>query len=135
MWKRSANCKMLSKWEKKPLLLSLFFSHLVLDPGKRQIHEGWGPRPEREQGVYGLANSLQLGPNCSGRAPMSACMLSHSVVLDSAKSPPGSSVHGILQVGEYWSGLPFPSPGDLLDPGIEPPVSCISCTGRQILYH
>ena len=20
---------------------------------------------------------------------------------------------------EYWSGLPFPSPGDLLDPGIE----------------
>ena len=26
---------------------------------------------------------------------------------------------------EYWSGLPFPSPGDLSDPGIEPtsPVS------------
>ena len=21
---------------------------------------------------------------------------------------------------EYWSGLPFPSPGDLSDPGIEP---------------
>ena len=21
---------------------------------------------------------------------------------------------------EYWSGLPLPSPGDLLDPGIEP---------------
>ena len=21
---------------------------------------------------------------------------------------------------EYWSGLPFPSPGDLHDPGIEP---------------
>ena len=33
-------------------------------------------------------------------------------------SPPGSSVHGILQA-EYWSGLPFPSPGDLPDPGIE----------------
>ena len=26
---------------------------------------------------------------------------------------------------EYWSGLPFPSPGDLPDPGVEPasPVS------------
>ena len=26
---------------------------------------------------------------------------------------------------EYWSGLPFPTPGDLPDPGIEPlsPVS------------
>ena len=22
---------------------------------------------------------------------------------------------------EYWSGVPFPSPGDLPDPGIEPP--------------
>ena len=32
---------------------------------------------------------------------------------------PGSSVHGILQA-KYWSGLPFPSPGDLPDPGIEP---------------
>ena len=68
-------------------------------------------------------------------------------------SPPGSSVHGILQARilvkvkslsrvqlfvtpwtiayqappsmgffrqEYWSGLPFPSAGDLPDPGIEP---------------
>ena len=34
-------------------------------------------------------------------------------------SPPGSSVHGILQE-EYWSGLPLPSPGNLLDPGIKP---------------
>ena len=34
-------------------------------------------------------------------------------------SLPGSSVHGISRQ-EYWSGLPFPSPGDLPDPGIEP---------------
>ena len=34
-------------------------------------------------------------------------------------SPPGSSVHGILQQ-EYWSGLPCPPPGDLPDPGIKP---------------
>ena len=33
---------------------------------------------------------------------------------------PGSSVHGILQAQEYWSERPFPIPGDLLDPGIEP---------------
>ena len=32
---------------------------------------------------------------------------------------PGSSVHGIFQA-KYWSGLPFPSPGDLPDAGIEP---------------
>ena len=34
-------------------------------------------------------------------------------------SPPGSSVHGILQA-RYWSGLPCPPPGDLLDPRTEP---------------
>ena len=33
---------------------------------------------------------------------------------------------------ESWSRLPFPSPGNLPDPGIEPWVSCIS---RRILYH
>ena len=32
--------------------------------------------------------------------------------------PPKSSVHGIFQQ-DYWSGLPFLSPGDLPDPGIE----------------
>ena len=26
---------------------------------------------------------------------------------------------------EYWSGLPFPSPGDLPDPGIEPAASAL----------
>ena len=33
-------------------------------------------------------------------------------------SPPGSSLHGISR-HEYWSGLPFSSPGGLPDPGIE----------------
>ena len=32
---------------------------------------------------------------------------------------------------EYWSGLPFPSPGDLPDPGDR---TCVSCTVRQIVY-
>ena len=32
---------------------------------------------------------------------------------------------------EYWSGLPFPSPGDLPDPGIE--LGLPHC--RQTLYH
>ena len=35
-------------------------------------------------------------------------------------SPPGSSIHGVVSRQEYWSGLPFPSPGDLPNPGIEP---------------
>ena len=34
-------------------------------------------------------------------------------------SPPGSSPMGFSKQ-EYWSGLPFPSPGDLPNSGIEP---------------
>ena len=34
---------------------------------------------------------------------------------------------------EYWSGLPFPPPGDLPDPGIEP--ASVSCVGRRALHH
>ena len=46
-------------------------------------------------------------------------------------SPPGSAMGFPRQ--EYWSGLPFPPPEDLSDPGIKPmsPVS----PGRQILYY
>ena len=28
---------------------------------------------------------------------------------------------------EYWSGSPFPSPGDLPNPGIKPRSSCFAC--------
>ena len=37
-------------------------------------------------------------------------------------SPPGSFVQEISQAlsWEYWSGLPFPSPGRFLNSGIEP---------------
>ena len=31
---------------------------------------------------------------------------------------------------EYWRRLPFPSPGNLPDTGIEPKVSCVSCIGK-----
>jgi len=34
-------------------------------------------------------------------------------------NPMDYTVHGILQA-KYWSGYPFPSPGDLANPGIKP---------------
>ena len=39
-------------------------------------------------------------------------------------SPPGSSLMGFSRQG-YWSGLPFPSPGDLPNPGIKPGSSAL----------
>ena len=50
-------------------------------------------------------------------------VFSHSVVSDSFESPwtvvhEAPSVH-VISGQEYWSGLPFPSPGDLYNPGID----------------
>ena len=55
------------------------------------------------------------------------------------------TVHGILHGQEYWSGLPFPSPRDLPDPGAEPgsptlqadsspsePLPCLNCSMRNL---
>ena len=36
---------------------------------------------------------------------------------------------------EYWSELPFPAPGDLSDPGIEPTSLYVSCMGMRVPYH
>ena len=49
------------------------------------------------------------------------CVLSHVWIF----ATPGTVAHqASLSMGfsqqEYWKGLPFPSPEDLLDPGIEP---------------
>ena len=58
-------------------------------------------------------------------------MLSRVVVSDSA-TPWTVACLAPLSLGfprqEYWSGLPFPSPGDLPDPGIEPESPAL--TGR-----
>ena len=54
---------------------------------------------------------------------MHVCLLSHFSHVRLCH-PMDCSLPGSLSVGfsrqEYWSGLPCPPPGDLLDPGIEP---------------
>ena len=36
---------------------------------------------------------------------------------------------------EYWSGLLYPPPGDLPNPGIQPVSLTSTSTGRRVLYH
>ena len=49
--------------------------------------------------------------------------VSHSVMSDSFESSWTVASQASLSMGfsgqEYWSGLPFPTPGDLPNPGIE----------------
>ena len=87
---------------------------------------------ERTQGYYVL--SKPLCPNLHLFTKLQAlqapsfwifvwCVLSHSVMYDSVT--PWTVAHQApLSMGfsgqEYWSGLLFPSPGDLPDPGIKP---------------
>ena len=57
----------------------------------------------------------------SGCTTLCVCVLSHVQLFVT----PWTVAHQApLSMGfsrqEYWSGLPFPSPGDLPDPGIEP---------------
>ena len=66
-------------------------------------------------------------------------LFSHSVVSDSCDPmdcrPPSSSDHGSFQA-EYWSGLPFPFPGDLPDPGIEAiPLASPALAGGFFTIH
>ena len=59
---------------------------------------------------------------------MTMCMRVRSAVSDSLQTH-GLICQAPLSMGfsrqEYWSGLPFPTPGDLSNPGIKPtsPVS------------
>ena len=50
-------------------------------------------------------------------------LFNHQVVSDTFATPWTIDHQAPLSMGfprqEYWSGLPFPSPGDLPDPGIE----------------
>ena len=60
---------------------------------------------------------------------LSMCVLSHSSRVQLFESPWTVALRAPLCMGfsrqEYWSGLPFPPPGDLPDSGIKtaPPVT------------
>ena len=66
------------------------------------------------------------------------CVLCHSVMSDSA-TPCTVACQAPLSIEfsrqEYWSGLPFPTPGESSQPRDQTHISCISCIDRQILYH
>ena len=53
-----------------------------------------------------------------------ACLLSHLVVANSFAIPLTVACQAPLSMEfprqEHWTGLPFPPPGDLPDPGMEP---------------
>ena len=69
---------------------------------------------------------------------MHVCVLSHFSCVRLSVTPRTVARQAPLSMGfprqEYWSGLPFPPPGDLPDPA-RAQVSYTSCFGRRVLYH
>ena len=63
-------------------------------------------------------------------------MVSDSVVSDSFGTLWTVAHQAPLSMGfsreEYWSGLPFPPPGNLPDPGIEPASSALQENSLQL---
>ena len=69
---------------------------------------------------------------------MHVCMRAKSYL--TLLGPPQTVTHQApLSTGfsrqEYWSGLPFPSPGDLPNPGIEPTSPLPPALAGRIFYH
>ena len=97
------------------------------------------PNPGIEPGSPSLPAELlsKLWVNCCLNYRSHACMQRPFTHVQFFATPQTVASKALLSVEfsrqEYWSGLSFPPPGDLPDPGIKP-VSHISCTGRRILY-
>ena len=85
----------------------------------------WSSPEEDARNYYWPCLFLDLEWDYRATREQSACKLSRSIVSNSLWPPPPRTVahQAPLSLGfskqEYWSGLPFPPPGHLTNPGIE----------------
>ena len=81
-------------------------------------------------------NNLKSETTCTrvSKICVCACMFSRVWLCATAWSPPGFSVHGILQA-RILEGVAIPSSRGSSWPKNITQVSGVSCIGRQVLYH
>ena len=77
--------------------------------------------------AWWLLKKIKIEPSYGPAIPLVGiyvCMLSHFSCAWLFATPMTIACKALLSIGlswqEYWGGLPFPPPGDLSDPGIEP---------------
>ena len=83
----------------------------LADSGVLYLGDKHHVEPDRGDGLHNAVNALKLKVKSLSRVQLFATPWT---VAYQASPSMGFSRQ------EYWSGLPFPSPGDLPDPGIEP---------------
>ena len=82
---------------------------------QQMLERGW-----REGNPPGLLVAIKIDTATMENSMVVLVAQSRPTLFDPMDcGPPGSFVHGIFQARKSWSGLPFPSPEDLPDPGIE----------------
>ena len=92
----------------------LFTQPVVPDPGLPRAHCC---------NIPVVSSLLSSSGPWGSKLPKPAMEVSRSVVSNSLipwTVAPQASLSMEFSRQEYWSGLPFPSPGDLPDPGIKP---------------
>ena len=102
--------------------------HRGIEPTTHSVNSSWAYQPARLPGLP-KTGACWL-PRRRGDRPLTSALLALGILCMRAQlcltlcnpmgcSPPGSSVLRFSRQ-ESWSGLPFPPPGDLPDPEIEP---------------
>ena len=85
------------------------------------IYGDWGLRRNAFHGGSSVLKGRQFGTKTLALPTFCTCILSRVRLF---ATPLTLAYQASLSMGfsrqEYWSGLRFPSPGDLPDPGIEP---------------
>ena len=100
----------------------MFIEHLLCAVGSRGCGAAWGPPTVSPHGAYIPAVGRAGGGSQAWKGYiMHACMRAQSCL--TLCDPWPLACQSLLSMGfstqEYWSGLPFPSPGNHPDPGIE----------------
>ena len=114
--------------------------HSAIPAGDRPTYR-WTERSVKTQKGCWKQTALPCLPSMEYLQPMPEELFSSSVVSDCFATPWTIVHQAPLSVGFprhwSWSGLPFPSPGDLPDPGIKPtsPASPALQAGSSSLSH
>ena len=114
------------QWSSQQLDPLINSTHLYLEPAECQsLLQTWLIQPQTKQ------QKFFAGRECRYTKSLPSCLTLCNPV---GSSPPGSSVHGILQA-RILEWVAISSSRGSSWPRDQTHASCVSCIGRQILYH